>query len=100
MRHRHCSLYNGGMIHAQTPGSHDVITFDQNASGAGELGGVAHFGFRLLAPGDIDAAAQEVERAGGKILRRASSAPGIRMPTWPTRTVMRSRAGTSERRER
>lgn len=66
----------GGRIHVQTPGSHDVITFEQKASGVGETGGIAHFGFRLLDPGDIHAAVQEVERAGGKILRRGEFSPG------------------------
>jgi hypothetical protein len=28
-------------------------------------GGIVHFGFRLVDPGDIDAAVEAVERAGG-----------------------------------
>ncbi len=67
---------DGSMIQAQTPGSHDAITFNENASAAGEGGGVAHFGFRLVAPDDIDSAVREVERAGGKILRRGEFSPG------------------------
>lgn len=66
-----------GAIQAQTPGSRDVIAFDEDAARAGQVGGVAHFGFRLLAPADIDAAVQEVERAGGKVLRRGEFAPGL-----------------------
>jgi len=62
--------------HARTPGCQDVITFDEQASGAGESRGIAHFGFRLVSPGDIDAAVDEVERAGGKLLRRGEFSPG------------------------
>jgi catechol 2,3-dioxygenase-like lactoylglutathione lyase family enzyme len=65
-----------GLVHTRTPGCHDVITFDEQASGVGELRGVAHFGFRLVSPGDIDAAVDEVERAGGKLLRRGEFSPG------------------------
>ena len=53
-----------------------MITFDEQASGAGESRGIAHFGFRLVSPGDIDAAVDEVERAGGKLLRRGEFSPG------------------------
>jgi predicted enzyme related to lactoylglutathione lyase len=35
-----------------------------------------HFGFRLVSAGDIDAAVGEVERAGGKLLRRGEFSPG------------------------
>jgi catechol 2,3-dioxygenase-like lactoylglutathione lyase family enzyme len=36
-----------GLVHTRTPGCQDVITFDEQASGAGESRGIAHFGFRL-----------------------------------------------------
>ena len=65
-----------GLLHAKTPGCSDVITFDDQSSGAGEARGIAHFGFRLVSPGDIDAAVEEVERAGGKLLRRGEFSPG------------------------
>jgi catechol 2,3-dioxygenase-like lactoylglutathione lyase family enzyme len=44
---------------------------------AGLSGGVAHFGFRLVDPDDIDRAIAEVERAGGRLLRRGEFAPGL-----------------------
>jgi catechol 2,3-dioxygenase-like lactoylglutathione lyase family enzyme len=47
-----------------------MIVFDQNAAHPGQAGGVTHFGFRLLSAADID-------RAGGKILRRGEFSPGI-----------------------
>ncbi len=45
-------------------------------AGAGEPGGIVHFGFRLVSPGDIDTAVDEAERAGGKLLRRGEFSPG------------------------
>ena len=63
-------------IQAQTPGSRDVLVFERKASKAGRAGGVAHFGFRLLDPAEIDFAAREVERAGGRILSRGEFCPG------------------------
>jgi catechol 2,3-dioxygenase-like lactoylglutathione lyase family enzyme len=76
-----------GLVHTRTPGCQDVITFDEQESGAGESRGIAHFGFRLISPGDIDAAVDEVERAGGKLLRRGEFSPGLplclcRRPGW------------------
>ena len=65
-----------GLIHAKTPGNWDVITLDPNGAYPGEAGGVAHFGFRLVDPADIDQAVAEVELVGGKLLRRGEFAPG------------------------
>jgi catechol 2,3-dioxygenase-like lactoylglutathione lyase family enzyme len=42
----------------------------------GPGGGIAHFGFRLVDPADIDAAAAAVEQAGGTIRERGESYPG------------------------
>jgi catechol 2,3-dioxygenase-like lactoylglutathione lyase family enzyme len=63
-------------IQAQTPGSRDVIVFEKSAKRAGKKGAVAHFGFRLLAPADIEKAVRAVERAGGKISKRGDFCPG------------------------
>jgi catechol 2,3-dioxygenase-like lactoylglutathione lyase family enzyme len=65
-----------GVIQAQTPGSRDVLVFDAHAPRPGQLGGIAHIGFRLVDPADIDLAVQAVERAGGTILRRGEFCPG------------------------
>ena len=65
-----------GIVHVKTPESHDVITFEQKSEGAGESGGIAHFGFRLIDPEDIDKAVSDAERAGGRLLRRGEFAPG------------------------
>jgi catechol 2,3-dioxygenase-like lactoylglutathione lyase family enzyme len=65
-----------GFIQAQTPGSRDVLVFEESDREPGTTGGVVHFGFRLVDPADIDAAALEVERAGGRILSRGEFCPG------------------------
>jgi catechol 2,3-dioxygenase-like lactoylglutathione lyase family enzyme len=64
-------------IQVQTPGTKDVIAFEKDSSNAGQTGGIAHFGFRLLKAADIDTAVREVKKAGGKILRRGEFSPGF-----------------------
>ena len=66
-----------GLVHTQAAGRHDILTFAEDPSTAGAVGGVAHFGFRLVDPNDIDRAITEVERAGGRLLRRGEFAPGL-----------------------
>ena len=68
---------DGNSIQVQGPGPHDVLAFERDAESAGRAGGVTHFGFRLQSPDDIDAAVREVERAGGRLLRRGEFAPGF-----------------------
>jgi catechol 2,3-dioxygenase-like lactoylglutathione lyase family enzyme len=63
-------------IQVQGPGPSDVIAFEKNTAQAGQVGGLSHFGFRLVDAADIDRAVEEVERAGGKLLRRGAFAPG------------------------
>ena len=51
-----------------TPGSNDILVFEQQPDRVtGSTGGIAHFGFRLKEPGDIDAMIQRIQAAGGKI---------------------------------
>jgi catechol 2,3-dioxygenase-like lactoylglutathione lyase family enzyme len=67
------------MVFLNTPGSNDLITLNQDsreAHLAGGRGGVAHFGFRLASPSDLDTAIAEVERAGGKLLSRGQHPSG------------------------
>jgi len=64
-------------IQVQGPGAHDVIAFERAESVAGKVGGISHFGFRLTTASDIDLAVAEVERAGGRILRRGEFSPGF-----------------------
>ncbi len=65
-----------GFIQAQTPGSRDVLVFDENAPRIGKRGGIAHFGFRLVDPKDVDLAAELLKKAGGKILDKGDFCPG------------------------
>lgn len=74
-------VYNqDGFVQLQTPGTRDVIVLEEKsgaaASPAGMSGGIAHFGFRLIDPADIDAAARAVTRAGGTILNQGEFVPG------------------------
>ena len=63
-------------IQAQTPGSRDVIVFEKDSKKAGRLGGIAHFGFRLKKPSDIEHALKAVKAAGGKIIDHGEFCPG------------------------
>jgi catechol 2,3-dioxygenase-like lactoylglutathione lyase family enzyme len=68
------------MVFLSTPGSRDLITLNRDeaaAANAGKNGGIAHFGFRLLDRSQLDAAIQEVERAGGRLVSRGEHAPGV-----------------------
>lgn len=67
---------DGGFIQAQTPGSRDVLVFEESDGRRDGSGGIAHFGFRLVDPGDIDAAVAAVKRAGGHVLRHGEFCPG------------------------
>ena len=59
------------------PGPADVLAFERRAADAGRAGGILHFGFRLIEPGDIDAAVAAVEAAGGAVTSRGEFAPGL-----------------------
>ena len=70
-------VYNqDGFVQVQTPGARDVLVFDEHAPRKGQAGGVAHFGFRLVNPADIDKAAAAVVRAGGTIREQGEFVPG------------------------
>lgn len=64
------------LIQAQTPGARDVLVFQRGHRGIGTTGGIAHFGFRLVDPAAIDAAAQRVVAAGGTIEEQGDFVPG------------------------
>src|SRR5213595_73842 len=60
------------LVFLNTPGSKDMITLHEDpdsADVAGTSGGIAHFGFSLV-NADLDTAIKEVNKAGGKLLRR------------------------------
>jgi catechol 2,3-dioxygenase-like lactoylglutathione lyase family enzyme len=63
-------------IQAQTPGSRDVLVFQKTTRRTRSSGSIAHFGFRLVDPADIDAAVSTVEQAGGTVLDHGEFCPG------------------------
>lgn len=65
-----------GFAQLQTPGSRDVIVLEKKSKSVGKSGGIAHFGFRLQHPRDIDAAARAVRRAGGTVKDQGEFVPG------------------------
>jgi catechol 2,3-dioxygenase-like lactoylglutathione lyase family enzyme len=63
-------------LQAQTPGARDVLVFEKSTRRTGETGAIAHFGFRLTSPSDIDRAAEAVTKAGGTIVEQGEFVPG------------------------
>jgi len=53
----------------------DIVVFDESAPRIGKPGGIAHFGFRLVNPKEIDATVRAVKEAGGKILDKGEFCP-------------------------
>jgi catechol 2,3-dioxygenase-like lactoylglutathione lyase family enzyme len=64
-------------VQVQGPGPHDVLAFDRDEARVGQVGGITHFGFRLMDPADIEEAVRSVLAAGGALLRRGEFAPGL-----------------------
>jgi catechol 2,3-dioxygenase-like lactoylglutathione lyase family enzyme len=65
-----------GFVQLQTPGTRDVLVFEAKPELAGKTGGIAHFGFRLQDPKDIDLAARAVADAGGAVREQGEFVPG------------------------
>jgi catechol 2,3-dioxygenase-like lactoylglutathione lyase family enzyme len=65
-----------GFVQLQTPGTRDVLVLEEDTKRAGRGGGIAHFGFRLIDPTDIDRARSAVEAAGGTIREHGEFVPG------------------------
>ena len=60
-----------------TPGSNDIIVFEKSKSSQiGTSGGIAHFGFRLIKPDEIEQVLQRVIEAGGTIKEQGEFLPG------------------------
>jgi catechol 2,3-dioxygenase len=67
-----------GMVFLQTPGTAEIVTLKQERSErTGQNGGIDHFGFPLADPADLDEAIREVERAGGRLIERATIGGGL-----------------------
>ena len=71
-------VYRGdGFVQLQTPGTRDVIVFEEGPRAkAGKSGGIAHFGFRLQDPKDVALAARTVAKAGGTVKSTGEFCPG------------------------
>jgi catechol 2,3-dioxygenase-like lactoylglutathione lyase family enzyme len=52
------------------PGPADVIAFELKPEGAGQAGGLMHFGLRLTGPDRLDEIIARVVAAGGTVLQR------------------------------
>ena len=66
-----------GFLQMTTPGCNDIIVFEENTNRPiGETGGIAHFGFRLKDPADIDAMTEKIIAAGGTIMDKGEFVPG------------------------
>jgi len=64
-------------VQVQIPETRDVMVFElRDSEKVGTSGGIAHFGFRLRDPSDVDAAAKAVEAAGGRVTSKGEFCPG------------------------
>ncbi|HEY6171498.1 MAG TPA: VOC family protein [Candidatus Kapabacteria bacterium] len=60
-----------------TPGSNDILVFEvKEDAEIGHTGGIAHFGFRLKDPKDIDEVTSKVISAGAEITESGEFVPG------------------------
>ena len=65
------------MIQLTTPGCHDILVFEERDQRlVGQTGGIAHFGFRLKEPGDLEPMLKKVVEAGGTIIDKGEFVPG------------------------
>ena len=64
-------------VQVKGPGRWDVLAFERDAPRAGQRGGIAHFGIRLVDPSDLDGVVDAALAAGGTLLRRGEFGPGL-----------------------
>jgi predicted enzyme related to lactoylglutathione lyase len=66
-----------GFIQLTTAGCNDIIVFEERKDRPiGDTGGIAHFGFRLKNPTDIDEMIHKITNAGGTIIDKGEFVPG------------------------
>ena len=66
-----------GFVQLTTPGCNDIIVFEERKDRPiGDTGGIAHFGFRLKNPTDIDEMINKIMTAGGTIIDTGEFVPG------------------------
>jgi predicted enzyme related to lactoylglutathione lyase len=64
-------------IQLTTPGCNDIIVFEEKKDRQiGQTGGIAHFGFRLKRPTDIEDILNKVIQAGGTVIHKGEFVPG------------------------
>ena len=69
--------HENGFIQLTTPGCNDILVFEEKTGRLiGQTGGIAHFGFRLKNPTDIDEIVNKVIIAGGTIIDKGEFIPG------------------------
>jgi len=69
--------HHDGFIQLTTPGCNDILVFEEKDNKQiGNSGGIAHFGFRLRQPGDIDDILNKLIEAGGKIIDKGEFVSG------------------------
>ena len=66
-----------GFIQLTTPGCNDILVFEEKREKPiGETGGIAHFGFRLKNPDDIEEVVNKIIEAGGTIIEKGEFVAG------------------------
>ena len=69
--------HTNNFIQLTTPGSNDILVFEEKKDKPiGQTGGIAHFGFRLKDPNDIQEMIARVKSAGGTIIENGEFVPG------------------------
>lgn len=65
------------MIQLTTPGNHDILVFEKKEHAPfGQSGGIAHFGFRLKKPEDLEEIYNKIMESGGEIMDKGDFVPG------------------------
>lgn len=62
-------------IQALGPGEKDVLAFVKSDL-AGKVGGISHFGFRMVSPEDLESALESAKSVGARIKSHGEFAPG------------------------
>jgi len=74
---------DGELVSLTTPGTNDSVSLSFNPGDLrpkGQMGTIAHFGFRLAHPEAIDESIGEILAAGGTLIERGE--PGQGQPTY------------------
>ena len=69
--------HHEGFLQLTTPGCYDILVFEERKDKTiGETGGIAHFGFRLKDPADINEMINKIITAGGTVIGKGEFVPG------------------------